>query len=107
MSENELLNALTYLITQEFQHIYLLNRREDIDKFIESHKVKGRDETVNFIETAEKAFTRFKWYPKFGGKCWSKICRAWLEKDIESIYTLSHNTGKLVDKIEKVNQGKV
>jgi hypothetical protein len=100
---DELLSILRYLIIQEFQHVYLLNRREEVENFLKSNRVEGKDETINFIETAEEAFVKFKWYPKFGGECWSRICRAYLEEDIESVYTLSHNTGKLIDKILKVN----
>ena len=121
--KNEILHTVKYVIAQEFLHIFVLNREEDVTQFLASYHVNYKhtedawelatEESENFVKAAETAFKKFKWYEKFGGEQWSKICRAWLElynqtdkslgvlaADIDHIYNIEHHTGLLFSKLK-------
>jgi hypothetical protein len=121
--KNEILHAIKFVIADEFNHIYVLNKKQDVIAFLESYGFKvtckkgypgfKADRAEEFVKAAEVAFTKFKWYKDFGGKYWSFICKAWLElfnqqdkslgvlaADIDHIYNIEHNTGLLYSKLD-------
>lgn len=121
--KNEMLHTLKYVIADEFTHVFTLNRKQDVFDFLESRGIECThkegepgfkiDEAVSFIKAAGEAFTKFKWYEKFGGKYWSFICKAWLElynqenkslgvlaADIDHLYNIQHHTGLLYSKLK-------